>query len=155
MWRLKVFSLNTGLKVNVSVRVIKRNVNRVVCRVFSLSRLFKPLFLTDLVTVLEAILKSRQPREKLQCLYEDLMSNNFRRTCKSMQNMSGKRQRKRKEIGSIYECWSEMSRRSPGKRESLDSLTTREISLTRSCRNLSALIKWEILPVYWNRSFVQ
>ena len=74
MWRLKVFSLNTGLKVNVSVRVIKRNVNRVVCRVFSLSRLFKPLFLTDLVTVLEAILKSRQPREKLQCLYEDLMS---------------------------------------------------------------------------------
>ena len=31
-----------------------------------------------------------------------------------------------------------MSRRSPGKRELLDSLTTREISLTRSCRNLSA-----------------
>ena len=27
-----------------------------------------------------------------------------------------------------------MSRRSPRKRESLDSLTTREISLTRSCR---------------------
>ena len=72
--RLKVFSLNTGLKVNVSVRVIKRNVNRVLCRVFSLSRLFKPLSLTDLVTVLEAILKSRQPREKLQCLYKDLMS---------------------------------------------------------------------------------
>ena len=35
----------------------------------------------------------------------------------------------------------EMSRRSPAKKESLDSLTTREISLTRSCRNLSALIK--------------
>ena len=34
-----------------------------------------------------------------------------------------------------------MSRRSPAKRESLDSLTTREISLTRSCRDLSALIK--------------
>ena len=30
----------------------------------------------------------------------------------------------------------------------------REISLTRSCRNLSALIKWEISPVYRNRSFV-
>ena len=30
-----------------------------------------------------------------------------------------------------------MSRRSPGKRESLDSLTTREISLTRSYHNLS------------------
>ena len=76
----KSFSLNTGLKVNVSVRIIKRNGNRVVCRVFSLSRLFKPLFLTDLVTVLEAILKSRQPREKLQCLYGNLVSNNFRKT---------------------------------------------------------------------------
>ena len=32
-----------------------------------------------------------------------------------------------------------MSRRAPGKRESLDSLVTREISLTRSYRNLSAL----------------
>ena len=35
----------------------------------------------------------------------------------------------------------QMSRRSPGKIESLDSLTTREISLTRSYRNLSALTK--------------
>ena len=34
----------------------------------------------DLVTVLEAILTSRQAREKLQCLYENLMSNNFRKT---------------------------------------------------------------------------
>ena len=34
----------------------------------------------DLVTVLDAILTSRQTREKLQCLYENLMSNNFRRT---------------------------------------------------------------------------
>ena len=33
----------------------------------------------DLVTV-EANLTSRQPREKLQCLYKDLMSNNFRNT---------------------------------------------------------------------------
>ena len=64
----------------------------------------------------------------------------------AVQNMSGE---------SIPEYWSEMSRRSPGKKESLDSLTTREISLTRSCRNLKALIKWEISPVYWNRSFVQ
>ena len=48
--------------------------------------LLDPFFMTfallfslcvDLVTVLEAILKGRQPREKLQCLYEDLMSNNF------------------------------------------------------------------------------
>ena len=33
----------------------------------------------DLVTVFDAILTSRQPREKLQCLYENLMSNNFRK----------------------------------------------------------------------------
>ena len=32
-----------------------------------------------LVTVFDAILTSRQTREKLQCLYENLMSNNFRR----------------------------------------------------------------------------
>ena len=62
----------------------------------------------------------------------------------AVQNMSGERQTKRKEIESIPEYWSEMSRRSPGKKESLDSLTTREISLTQSCRNLSALLKWEI-----------
>ena len=60
----------------------------------------------------------------------------------AVQNMSGERQWKRKKIESIPEYWSEMSRRSPGKKESLDSLTTREISLTRSFRNLSALIKW-------------
>ena len=34
----------------------------------------------DLVTVSDAILTSRQMREKLQCLYENLMSNNFRKT---------------------------------------------------------------------------
>ena len=34
----------------------------------------------DLVTVLEAILTSRQAGEKLQCLYENLMSSNFRKT---------------------------------------------------------------------------
>ena len=34
----------------------------------------------DLVTVFDAILTSRQTREKLQCLNENLMSNNFRRT---------------------------------------------------------------------------
>ena len=35
---------------------------------------------TNLVTVLEAILTSRQPSEKLQCLYENLMSSNSRKT---------------------------------------------------------------------------
>ena len=34
----------------------------------------------DLVTVFDTILTSRQTREKLQCLYENLMSNNFHRT---------------------------------------------------------------------------
>ena len=34
----------------------------------------------DLVTVFDAILTSKQTREKLQCLYENLMPNNFRRT---------------------------------------------------------------------------
>ena len=34
----------------------------------------------DLVTVFDAILMSRQTREKLQYLYENLASNNFRRT---------------------------------------------------------------------------
>ena len=39
-----------------------------------------PKIAIDLVTVFDAILTSRQTREKLQCLYENLMSNNFRRT---------------------------------------------------------------------------
>ena len=34
----------------------------------------------DPVTVFDAILTSRQTREKLQCLYENLMSNNLRKT---------------------------------------------------------------------------
>ena len=36
--------------------------------------------LIELVTVFDAILTSRQTREKLQCLYENLMSNNLRST---------------------------------------------------------------------------
>ena len=34
----------------------------------------------DLVTVFDAILTNRQKCEKLECLYENLMSNNFRTT---------------------------------------------------------------------------
>ena len=34
----------------------------------------------DLVTVFDAILTSRQACEKLQCLCQNLMSNNFRKT---------------------------------------------------------------------------
>ena len=36
--------------------------------------------LIDLVTVFDAILTSRQTRAKLQCLYENLISHNFRKT---------------------------------------------------------------------------
>ena len=37
------------------------------------------IFSIDLVTVFDAILTSRQMCEKLQCLYENLMSNNLRK----------------------------------------------------------------------------
>ena len=43
--------------------------------------------LIDLVTVFDAILTSRQTREKLQGLYENLMSNNFRRTAVKKKKM--------------------------------------------------------------------
>ena len=39
----------------------------------------KPPCYAGYVTVFDAILTSRQTREKLQCFYENLMSNNFRR----------------------------------------------------------------------------
>ena len=44
----------------------------------------------DLVTVFHAILTGRQTREKLQWLYENLMSNNFRRTPVLKKNMTCK-----------------------------------------------------------------
>ena len=47
----------------------------------------------DLVTVFDAILTSRETREKLQCLYENLMSNNFRRTAFLKKNMGCKLKR--------------------------------------------------------------
>ena len=50
----------------------------------------------DLVTVLEAILTSRQPREKLQCLYENLMSNNFCKTAVLKRNINCKLKLQRK-----------------------------------------------------------
>ena len=48
------------------------------------------LNLIGLITVFDAILTSRQPREKLQCLYENLMSNNFRKTAILKKNMNCK-----------------------------------------------------------------
>ena len=47
----------------------------------------------DLVTVFDAILTSRQMREKLQCLFENLMSNNFRKTTVLKKNMNCKLKR--------------------------------------------------------------
>ena len=44
------------------------------------SKKFQQEALIDLVTVFKAILIRGQTREKLQCLYENLLSNNFRRT---------------------------------------------------------------------------
>ena len=44
----------------------------------------------DLVTVFDAILTSRQACEKLQCWYENLMSNNFRKTAVLNKNISCK-----------------------------------------------------------------
>ena len=44
----------------------------------------------DLFTVFDAILTSRQTREKLQCLYENLMSNNFRKTAVLKKNINCK-----------------------------------------------------------------
>ena len=41
----------------------------------------------DLVAVFDAILTSRQTREKLQCLYENPISYNFRRTAVLKKNM--------------------------------------------------------------------
>jgi len=46
--------------------------------------------LIELVTVFDAILTSRQTREKLQCLYENLMSNNFRKTAVLKKNIDCK-----------------------------------------------------------------
>ena len=40
----------------------------------------RPRLTIDLVTVFDTIQTSRQTCEKLQCLYENLMSNNFRKT---------------------------------------------------------------------------
>ena len=50
------------------------------CRLFIIIfHTVSPSFTIDLATVFDAILTSRQTREKLQCLYENLMSNNFRK----------------------------------------------------------------------------
>ena len=84
------YSLNVTLVIQKKRTVILLFRQKSQCM---LSRVSTALFLTfllgfyldlsrniDLVTVLVAILTSRQTRKKLQCLYENLISNNFRRT---------------------------------------------------------------------------
>ena len=51
--------------------------------------LFCDIQLIDLVTGFDAILTSRQTCEKLQCLYENLKSNNFN-GCSEKKNMTCK-----------------------------------------------------------------
>ena len=48
------------------------------------------LNLIGLIKVFDAILTSRQPREKLLCLYENLVSNSFRKTAVLKKNMNFK-----------------------------------------------------------------
>ena len=61
---------------------------------------------------------------------------------KAVQNMSGKGNESVKRSRAFPNIEAKlMSRRSPGKRESLDSLTTREISLTRRFRKTQRFSK--------------
>ena len=78
-WALEASRDRTRIQI---VFLFQNRVNR---RHPDVDQLFPTLFCTSafeivLVTVLEAILTSKQPREKLQCLYENLISNNFRKT---------------------------------------------------------------------------
>ena len=56
----------------------------------SFSRLVNFRSSIGLITVFDAIWTSRQPREKLQCLYENLRSNNFRKTALRNKTMNCK-----------------------------------------------------------------
>ena len=48
------------------------------------------IVIIDLVTVFDAMLTSRQMCEKLQCFYENLMSNNFHKTAVLEKNINCK-----------------------------------------------------------------
>ena len=65
--------------INASVRELPRALKRIKATFPQVKQSF-PSSETDLVTVFDTILTSRQTRDKLQCLYENLMSNNFRKT---------------------------------------------------------------------------
>ena len=73
-----MFWVNFVLKSFLSALTHTRNAPVKLWKKISIK--FQQEALIDLVTVFDAILTSRQTREKLQCLYENLLSNNFRRT---------------------------------------------------------------------------
>ena len=71
-----------GSNLQYSITIILRNnseLNRALLTMTKCNQSFEKCVI-DLVTVFDAILTCRQTREKLQCLYENLTSNNFRKT---------------------------------------------------------------------------
>ena len=74
----------TSYEIKGDVKVISVGVEG---EKFSKRGLDDVVVLIDLVTVFYAILTSKQTREKLQCLYENLMSKNFRRTAVQKKKM--------------------------------------------------------------------
>ena len=72
------FDLRKGIHALILFR--PRSFNQVDCYLASEKKIEPDHKLIDLVMIFVAILTSRQTREKLQCLYENLMSNNFRIT---------------------------------------------------------------------------
>ena len=63
-----------------AIKAIKHKISKVFTVTCVFVQIEQSSCTIDLATVFDAILTSRQTREKLQCLYENLMSNNFRKT---------------------------------------------------------------------------
>ena len=66
--------------VNTTARKKRYNPHGVSSLTCSCTYLNVRLIYIDLITILETILSCRRPCEKKQCLCENLMSNNFRKT---------------------------------------------------------------------------
>ena len=69
-----VESFLTGVNVWMGTKKSGHSREMAISRGSTIERI---LIVTDLVTVFDTILTSKQTREKLQFLYENLMSNNF------------------------------------------------------------------------------
>ena len=81
------------LMLSAAVQCITKNILDLV----SFAEGLNQNFLIDLVTVFDAILTSRQMCEKLQCLYENPMSNNFHKTAVLKKNINCKLKLKAKD----------------------------------------------------------